>query len=63
MAVPGDYNIKVKELGKFKKYPDLRVEVVGIWDVQETVAPVIIGGRFEPIPQNLYPKTYIKNNA
>ena len=34
IAVPGDQNIKVKELEKFTKYQDLRLQVQMLWDVK-----------------------------
>ena len=42
-AVPGDQNIKVKELEKITKYQDLRLQVQKLWDVKATVIPIVVG--------------------
>lgn len=57
VAVPGGYNIKVKENEKLKKYTDLYIEVARVWVIQTTIVPVFIG-MLGSIPQNI--KTYIK---
>ena len=41
-AVPGDQNIKVKELEKITKYQDLRLQVQTLWDVKATVIPIVV---------------------
>ena len=43
IAVPGDQNIKVKELEKISKYQGLRLQVQRLWDVKATVIPVVTG--------------------
>ena len=43
MVVPGDQNIKVKELEKITNYQDLRLQVQKFWNVKATVIPVIVG--------------------
>ena len=43
IAVPGDQNIKVKELEKITKYQDLRLQVQKFWDVKATVRPIVVG--------------------
>ena len=42
-AVPGDQNIKVKELEKITKYQDLRLQGQKMWDVKSTVTPIVAG--------------------
>ena len=44
IAVPGDHNIKVKELVKITKYEDLRLKVQKLWDVKAKVIPIVVGG-------------------
>ena len=41
IAVPGDQNIKVKELKKITKYQDLRLQVQKLQDVKATVTPIV----------------------
>ena len=43
IAVPGDQNIKVKELEKISKYQDLRLQVQKLWDIKATVIPIVVG--------------------
>ena len=43
IAVPGDQNIKVKELEKITKYQDLRLQVQKFWHVKATVIPIEVG--------------------
>ena len=43
IAVPGDQNIKVKDLEKITKYQDLRLQVQKLWDVKATVIPIVVG--------------------
>ena len=43
IVVPGDQNIKVKELEKIIKYQDLRLQVQTFWDVKATVIPIEVG--------------------
>ena len=43
IAVPGDQNIKVKELEKITKYQDIRLRVQKLWDVNATVIPIVVG--------------------
>ena len=43
IAVPGDQNIKVKELEKITKYQDLRLRVQKLCDVKATVIPIVVG--------------------
>ena len=43
IVVPGDQNIKVKELEKITKYQDLRLQVRKLWDVKATVILIIVG--------------------
>ena len=43
IAVPGDQNIKVKELEQITKYQDLRLKVQKLWDVNATVIPIVVG--------------------
>ena len=54
LAVPGDQNIKVKELEKITKYQDLRLQVQKLWDVKATVIPIVVGafGTFSEEPEN-----------
>ena len=42
IAVPGDQNIKVKEIEKITKYQDLRLQVQKLWDVKVTVIPIVV---------------------
>ena len=42
-AVPGDQNIKVKELEKITKYKDLRLQVQKLWDFKATITPIAVG--------------------
>ena len=37
IAVPGDQNIKVKEVETITKYQNLRLQVQKLWDVKATV--------------------------
>ena len=43
IAVPGDQNIKVKELEKISKYQDLRLQVQKLRDIKATVIPIVVG--------------------
>ena len=43
LAVPGDQNIKVKELEEITKYQDLRLQVQKLWDVKATGIPIVVG--------------------
>ena len=43
IAVPGDQNVKVKELEKITKYQDLRLQVQKLWGVNATVIPIVVG--------------------
>ena len=43
MAVPGDQNIKVKDLEKITKYQGLRLQVQKLRDVKATVIPIVVG--------------------
>ena len=43
IAVPGDQNIKVKELEIITKYQDLRLQLQELWDVKATVIPIVVG--------------------
>ena len=43
ITVPGDQNIKVKELKKITKYQDLRSQVQKLQDVKATVTPIVTG--------------------
>lgn len=43
MAIPDGHNIMVKEIEKLKMFTDTWIKVDKMWDVQATVAPVIIG--------------------
>ena len=43
IAVPGDQNIKVKELEKITKYQDLRLQVQNLWNAKATVIPAVVG--------------------
>ena len=43
IVVPGDQNIKVKELEKIIKYQDLRLQVQTFWDVKATIIPIEVG--------------------
>ena len=54
LAVPGDQNIKVKELEKITKYQDLRLQVQKLWDLKATVIPIVVGafGTVSEEPEN-----------
>lgn len=41
MAVPGDHNMKAKEIGKLKMYNE-RLKLPKIWHVQDTPIPIAI---------------------
>ena len=43
LAVPGDQNIKVKELEEITKYQELRLQVQKLEDVKATVIPIVVG--------------------
>ena len=43
LAVPGDQNIKVKELEEITKYQDLRLQLQKLWDVKATGIPIVVG--------------------
>ena len=43
LAVPGDQNIKVKELEEITKYQELRLQVQKLGDVKATVIPIAVG--------------------
>ena len=43
LAVPGDQNIKVKELEEITKYQELRLQVQKLGDVKATVIPIVVG--------------------
>ena len=43
IAVPGDQNIKVKELEKISKYQDLRLQVQKLRDIKATVILIVVG--------------------
>ena len=43
IGVPGDQNIKVKELEKTTKYQDLRLQAQKLWDVKVAVIPIVVG--------------------
>ena len=43
IAVPGDQNIKVKEIEKITKYQDLRLQLQKLWNVKASVIPVVVG--------------------
>ena len=43
IAVPGDQNIKVKELEKVTKYQVSRLQVQKLWNIKATVIPIVIG--------------------
>ena len=43
LAVPGDQNIKVKELEEITKYQELRLQVQKVGDVKATVIPIVVG--------------------
>ena len=42
IAVPGDQNVKVKELEEITKYQDLRLQLQKSWDVKAAVIPIVI---------------------
>ena len=42
-AVPADHRIKLKECEKKDKYLDLARELKKLWDMQETIIPIVIG--------------------
>ena len=41
IAVPGNQNIKVKELEKITKYQNLRLQVQKLRDLKDTVIPIV----------------------
>ena len=43
IALPGDQNIKVKEMEKITKYQDLTLQVKKLWDANATVIPIVVG--------------------
>ena len=43
IAVSGDQNIKVKEIGKITKYQHMILQVHKLWNVKSTVIPVVVG--------------------
>ena len=43
IAVPGDQNIKLKEIEKITKYQNLRLQVLKLWDVKATITPIVAG--------------------
>ena len=43
IAVPGDQNIKMKELEKTTKYQHLRLQLQKLWNVKATVIPIVVG--------------------
>ena len=43
IAVPGDQNIRVRELEKITKHQDLRLQVQKLRDVKATVTPNVVG--------------------
>jgi hypothetical protein len=42
-AISGDRNVIKKEVEKFLKYKDFRIEIQRMWNVKTKVIPVIIG--------------------
>ena len=43
IAVPSDFNIKVKEIEKVEKYQALREELERTWRTTAVVVPVVVG--------------------
>ena len=43
VAIPGDWNVIMKEAEKILKYKDLVKEIQHVWNVKAKVIPVIIG--------------------
>ena len=43
IELPGNQNIKVKELEKITKFQDLRLQVQKLWNVKATVIPIVVG--------------------
>ena len=43
ITVPGDHNVRQKELEKKTKYEDLRIEIARLWIKNVSVIPVVVG--------------------
>ena len=51
-AVPADYRIKLKECEKKDKYLDLAREWKKLWNMKETIVPIVIGA-FRTVTEGL----------
>ena len=43
IAVPADQNIRMKEIRKMEKYPELAREITKMWDVKTRTVPIVVG--------------------
>ena len=43
IAVPGDHNVRQKELEKKTKYEDLKIEIARLWNKEVSVIPIVVG--------------------
>lgn len=60
IGIPGDHNIRAKEIEKIAKYVELKIEVARLWGIPESrvkVLPVVTGA-VGFIPHNL--TTYLQ---
>lgn len=51
MIAPAEHNIKIKEILN-KKYTDIQIEVIRMWDIQDIIVLYIIGA-LASTPRNL----------
>jgi hypothetical protein len=50
MAVPSDAYIKDKEIEKFTKYQDLKIDLQRVWNVKARVVPLVVEALGETSP-------------